>query len=175
MIQPFTIHVENTGDVTLTNVHVTDATVSLNTFTVTLANDRRSNQTFGSANITPPAGFQVTAASTTRPGWTATPDASGVVEVRSTSNAVAAGDSIVVSNGTNTETFTTTAAFAVSASTTSVSVTTLSANASYSTSSTVTDATERRVLRPGLLCWRAAARFLLLSSTLRICGPQIRL
>lgn len=80
------------------NVHVTDATQSLTTFTVTLANDKKSNQTFGSANVAAPPGFLITAASTARAGWTATPDSSGTfVAVRSTSNAVAPGDSIVVS------------------------------------------------------------------------------
>jgi hypothetical protein len=80
-------------------VRVTDATAAtnaLNTFTVTLANDKKSNQTFGSANVKLPTGFSATAASTGRSGWTATP-AGNVVELRSTSNAVAPNDSIVVS------------------------------------------------------------------------------
>jgi hypothetical protein len=80
-------------------VRVTDATAAtnaLNTFTVTLTNDKKSNQTFGSANVTLPPGFSATAASTDRTGWTATP-AGNVVQLRSTSNAVAANDNIVVS------------------------------------------------------------------------------
>jgi hypothetical protein len=82
------------------NVHVTDATAAanaLNTFTVTLKNDPRSNQTFGSANIKPPAGFDATAASTGRQGWSANVDSAGIVELRSTSNAVVKGDSVAVS------------------------------------------------------------------------------
>jgi hypothetical protein len=78
------------------NVHVTDATQSLSTFTATLTNDPHSNQTFGSANVIPPTGFVATAATTDRAGWTATVDAQGIVELRSTSNAVAKGDSVVV-------------------------------------------------------------------------------
>lgn len=77
-------------------VRVKDATTSLATFTVTLQNDPKSNQTFGSANIVPAAALQATSAATSRPGWTAAVDSSGIVELRSTSNAVGKGDSISV-------------------------------------------------------------------------------
>jgi hypothetical protein len=77
-------------------VYVKDARTSLTTFTVTLRNDPKSNKTFGSANIVPAAALQATSAVTTRPGWTAGVDSSGIVALRSTSNPVGKGDSVSV-------------------------------------------------------------------------------
>jgi len=74
------------------NVHVTNGAVSGNTFTLTLTNDLKSNQTLGSANFTPPAGFTLGSASTTHPGFSATV-VGNVVQFRSTS-ALAKGDTV---------------------------------------------------------------------------------
>jgi hypothetical protein len=56
-------------------VAVTNDAVSHQAFTVTLTNDKSSNTTLGSANITPPAGFifdtDPGTATTGQPGWTA--------------------------------------------------------------------------------------------------------
>ena len=73
-----------------------------NTFTVRLTNDKKSNQTLGSVNVSPPAGFTIDAARTGRTGWTATvvplpAVPNDVVQLRSTSNPIAPGDSMDVS------------------------------------------------------------------------------
>jgi hypothetical protein len=85
---------------------IAPATTNSATLRLTLSNDQKSNQTLGSANFVAPAGVAVTsvvlqppplppdppAATTSRPGWTATRTADGkVVQFRSTSNALTAG------------------------------------------------------------------------------------
>jgi hypothetical protein len=72
------------------NVHVTNQQ-DPQTFTLTLTDDPKSQQTIGSANFTAPAGFQLVQGSvaTTRGGWTATVIGS-VVQFRSTSNPLTA-------------------------------------------------------------------------------------
>jgi hypothetical protein len=76
------------------NVHAINAAVTQNTFRVTLTNDPQSNQTLGSINVTPPDGFVLGTASTTRTGWSANV-VGNVLQFRSTSNPVAKGDSVV--------------------------------------------------------------------------------
>src|SRR6476620_2139135 len=62
------------------------------TFTIKLTNDGSSNTTMGSANISPPAGFNLdtdpTKATTTQVGWTATV-VDHVLQLRSSSSTVA--------------------------------------------------------------------------------------
>jgi hypothetical protein len=79
-------------------VAVTNNALSHQDFTITLANDRSSNTTLGSANVTPPAGFTVDTASTLKAGWTAAV-ADNVVQLRSSAaaNALAPGSSMTVS------------------------------------------------------------------------------
>lgn len=67
-------------------------------FTITMTNDKSSNTTVGSANIMPPAGFTLAlgSGSTSQPGWTATVDSVGTLELRSaaSSNALPVGQSM---------------------------------------------------------------------------------
>lgn len=75
------------------NVHVT-AAGDPQTFTLTLRNDPKSQQTIGSANFTAPKGFSLEQgdAGATRGGWVATV-VGNVVEFRSTSNPLTAATS----------------------------------------------------------------------------------
>jgi hypothetical protein len=75
-------------------------------FTVKITNDKSSNTTLGSVNISPPAGFTIDTASTSQPGWIATvfptpppPVQDDVVQLRSASSgdAIAPGHSMTVS------------------------------------------------------------------------------
>ena len=72
--------------------------VDAQNFTITLANDKSSNTTLGSVNISPPVGFTVDAASTSQSGWSAIV-VSGVIQLRSasSSDALAAGQLMTVS------------------------------------------------------------------------------
>lgn len=78
-------------------VHVANGVVTATaaTLTLTLTNDPTTKQTLGSANFTPPGGVTLgtVVGSATRPGWTASV-AGGVVAFRSTSNALAKGQSV---------------------------------------------------------------------------------
>ena len=76
------------------NVHAINAAATQNTFKVSVTNDPKSNQTLGSVNVNPPTGFTLGTASTTRTGWSANV-VGNVLELRSTSNAVVKGDSVV--------------------------------------------------------------------------------
>jgi hypothetical protein len=76
------------------NVHAVNAAVTQDTFRLTLTNDPKSNQTLGSANIVPPAGFQLAggdAANITRSGWSVKV-VGNVVQFRSASNPLSAKD-----------------------------------------------------------------------------------
>jgi hypothetical protein len=74
-------------------VAVTNDTVSHQNFTVTIKNDPKSNQTLGSVNVTPPSGFDIANGTMGRTGWTANV-VGNVLQFRSTSNALVAGDSM---------------------------------------------------------------------------------
>ena len=71
-------------------------------FTVTITNDRSSNTTLGSVNVTLPTGFTADSASTSRDGWAAgttiVTDSQGTstIQLRSTSNALAPTQVMVV-------------------------------------------------------------------------------
>jgi archaellum component FlaF (FlaF/FlaG flagellin family) len=91
-------------------VAVTNDAVSHQDFTVTIKNDGSSNTTLGSVNVLPPAGFTVSAASTTQSGWTHSVDSIGVVELRSATaaDAISPGHSMTMSVHVATPTLPTT-------------------------------------------------------------------
>jgi hypothetical protein len=86
------------------NVHAVNAAVTQNTFRLTMTNDPKSNQTLGSANFTPPAGFQLAsgaAANVSRLGWSVNV-VGNVVQFRSTSNPLSTTDPSVSADVTVT-------------------------------------------------------------------------
>ena len=79
------------------NVHRTFNTPG--SFTFTLTNDAHASQSLGSANFTPPSGVTLTpgtvGTNVNHAGWTATVNASGILEFRSTTgNALGAGGTV---------------------------------------------------------------------------------